>query len=347
VYGMTIQEQFNDLVISTYGRGIFILDDLAPLQSMTPEIAASSAHLFVPRPAYRWDGYNGNVSQSDDPTAGQNPPNGAGINYWLKSAPQSATITISDPAGKLIRTINGTRAAGVNRVYWDLNNETTHAARMRTKPMFDPDFTMDADGTRPSPGFSPSTVQMPPGRYMVKLTVDGQSFTQPLEVRKDPHSLVPDQEVAASTAFLLQAQTDIGNTADMLNTIESVRGQVDALRPQLASASLGVQGDSLDRKFIRVEQTIIDPRLTGRGQDEVRYPVKLGGQLNYLANTVSASDWAPTKQQGEVHVILQKQLKDTRAALEQLMSKDLPAFNALLKAKGLKTIDVTMPSVVF
>ena len=177
VYGMTIQEHFNDLVISTYGRGIYILDDLSPLQMMTPEIAASNAYLFAPRAAYRWDGYNGNVSGSDDQTAGQNPPTGAGINYWLKAAPQAApTLTISDSSGKTVRTLTGTRQVGLNRVYWDLNNESTKSPRMRTKPVNDAEFVLDPDGTRDAPGFGTIAVRMPPGRYTVKLTVDGQTL---------------------------------------------------------------------------------------------------------------------------------------------------------------------------
>mgnify|MGYP003577574353 CR=1 FL=1 len=96
-------------------------------------------------------------------------------------------------------------------------------------------------------------------------------------------------------------------------------------------------GDSLDRKFIDVEQTIVDLRLTGRGQDQVRWPVQLGGQLSYLAGGIGSSDFAPTTQQRGVNEILVKQMRATRAALEQLMSKDLAAFNALLRSRGLKT----------
>jgi hypothetical protein len=103
----------------------------------------------------------------------------------------------------------------------------------------------------------------------------------------------------------------------------------------------------LNRKFIDVEQTIVDLRLTGRGQDEVRWPVQLGGQLSYLAGGIGSSDFAPTTQQRSVNDILVKQMRDTRKALEQVMNKDLQAFNALLRARGLKTIDVTLPAVVF
>jgi hypothetical protein len=112
-------------------------------------------------------------------------------------------------------------------------------------------------------------------------------------------------------------------------------------------ADVRAAGDTLDRKFIGVEQTIVDLRLTGHGQDEVRWPVQLGGQLSYLAGGIGSSDFAPTTQQRGVNDVLVRQMRETRRALEQLMAKDLPAFNAMLRAKGLKTIDVSLPAVVF
>src|SRR5690349_13617619 len=80
VYGMAIQEHFNDLVISTYGRGIWIMDDLSPLQQLTPQIQSSRAYFFPVRPAYRFTDIAGNYSMNDDPTAGANPSYGARFN---------------------------------------------------------------------------------------------------------------------------------------------------------------------------------------------------------------------------------------------------------------------------
>jgi hypothetical protein len=134
----------------------------------------------------------------------------------------------------------------------------------------------------------------------------------------------------------------------MLHSIEAVRSQIVTMNATASTpADVRAAGDSVDRKFIDVEQTIVDLRLTGRGQDEVRWPVQLGGQLSYLAGGIGASDFAPTAQQRSVNDILVKQMRDTRRALEQVMNKDLQAFNALLRARGLKTIDVTLPAVVF
>ena len=82
-YGLVVQEHFNDLVAGTYGRGYWILDDLSPIQQLTPEIAAAAAHLFEPRDAYRFNPTAEPMIMFADPSAGENPPNGASINYWL------------------------------------------------------------------------------------------------------------------------------------------------------------------------------------------------------------------------------------------------------------------------
>jgi photosystem II stability/assembly factor-like uncharacterized protein len=346
VYGLVIQEQFNDLVIGTYGRGFYILDDLSPLQKLTPAVAASNAQLFAPRAAYRFRDVQGNVSMNDDPTAGQNPPFGAAINYWLKSAPTGpVTIDILDATGKTVRTIQGTRQAGINRVYWDLQNEPTNTARLRTKPMYNAEFQMDADGTRASPDGGSISVLMPPGRYTVRLNVGGQSFSQPLEVRKDPNTTATDVEIRASVDLQRSMQNDMNTSTEMLGTIESARSQIQSLLGGGVAADVKAGGDSLERKLITVEENLIDLRLTGRGQDGVRYPVKAIGQLSYLAGQLGSSDFAPTAQQRAVRTVLGERVRATHQALIRLLQTDLTQYNALLRSKGLKTIDVKAPVV--
>jgi hypothetical protein len=350
VYGLVVQEHFNDLVVGTYGRGFYILDDLSALQRLSPAVMAADAHLFAPRAAYRWRDIPGNYGMNDDQTAGQNPPYGAALNYWVKAAPSAPVrFEILDSTRKVVRTFTDTATAGLNRAYWDLRNDTTRSARLRTKPLYNEEFELSADGTRSAPDGGPMTVLMPPGRYTVRLTVNGTPYTQPLEVRKDPSSAASLAEIHDQLRTLMGIQRDVAATAEMLNTIESVRAQVQALARQITSdasmADVRSSGDSLERKFIAVEERIIDLRMTGRGQDGVRWPVKLAGQLGYVASTIDDSDFAPTVQQREVTVILAKETKDTRDALQVLLTNDLPKYNALLKTRGLKTIDV--PNVIF
>jgi photosystem II stability/assembly factor-like uncharacterized protein len=352
VYWITIQEHFNDLVVSTYGRGFWIMDDVTPLQQLTPQVAASSAHLFTPRAAYRFRNIPGQVSMNDDPSDGENPPYGAGINYWLRSAPSGpVTLTIHDAQGRTVRTLPGSRVAGINRVTWDLRNEPTRPARLRTSPAFAPEVRVGPDSTRPAPGIGAVTVLMPPGRYTVKLSVGGEELTQPLEVRADPNVGVRDEDIRAQTETLLRLQTDVNNTVDMVNTIEIVRAQAQGLMTTLASdasrADVRAAADSLERKFIALEENLHQIRLTGQGQDGVRWPSKLGSQLIYLAGGIASSDFTPTTQQREVHTLFQEQIRTHRAALERLIAQDLARFNQLATRRGVKTITVELPRVVF
>jgi hypothetical protein len=146
-------------------------------------------------------------------------------------------------------------------------------------------------------------------------------------------------------------QADMNTSAEMLLTIESVRAQLDSLAAQIGgSASMAdvrVQSDSLGHKFMTTEGNLVDLRMTGRGQDGVRYPAKIGTQLTYLAGGVAASDFAPATQQQKVGQVLAKQVRDTHAALQSLINTDLAKFNTLLRSRGLKTIDATIPAVVF
>jgi hypothetical protein len=126
----------------------------------------------------------------------------------------------------------------------------------------------------------------------------------------------------------------------MLGTIENVRAQLESLGSQsAATADIRQAGDTLERKFMTVEGQLLDLRLTGRGQDEVRYPVQAAGQISWLANGISASDFTPTAQQRDVQGILAGKIRDTRSALDKLLQRDLASFNGMLKAKGIKTID--------
>jgi len=346
VYGLTVQEHFNDLVVATYGRGFWILDDVSALQQLTPTVLTTDAHLFAPRPAYRWRNIPGNYAMGDDMSAGQNPTYGAGIDFWVKGAATSpAKLEVLDSTRRVVRTLTPTARVGMNRVYWNFEGDTSRSARLLTKPEYNEEFEMAADGTRP--GFGSMSVVLPPGRYSVRLTVNGVTQTQPLEVRKDPNSSVSLAEINQQFRALLAIQRDYTASAEMVATIEKVRVQIQAMRGQPTGDNADVRnaGDALEEKFKAVESRIHDLRMTGRGQDGVRWPVRLAGQLQYVAGTIAASDYAPTTSQREVTAVLAKETRDVHALLTALLSKDLNDHNAKLRAKGLKTIDAPQPVV--
>jgi hypothetical protein len=339
---VTVQPRFNDLVVSTYGRGFWILDDITPLQQLTPEIRAKDAHLFAPREAWRFRPITAPAAPSDDPTAGENPPYGASINYWLKGTPRSVSVQILDGAGQLVRTLQATKEAGLNRVWWDLRSEPSREARLRTSPRWAPEVRVGPQGWRAAPGVGRISILQPPGTYTVKLIVDGQEQTQPLVVRKDPNSGGSEAAVAEQTTLLVDVRKSLEDAVDMINSIEVVRAQLQSLGTVLgadrAKADLRAAADSLEAKFVGVEDGLHQLAVTGRGQDGVRWPDKLAEQIDYLAGGIASTDDAPTTQAREAAKLFQASLVEHRSRLDALLKTDLPAFNELLRRRNVQNV---------
>jgi hypothetical protein len=341
VSGIVVQEHFDDLVIATYGRGFWIMDDVGALRELTPAVLAKNAHLFTVRPAYRFRPITAPSTTYDDPTTGENPPYGASINYYLKAAPPASSpvkVTILDDRGAVVRTLTDTGKAGINRVHWDLRFEPSAEVRLRTAPMYAPHIVPDAKG-RVAPGTSTLSLLAPPGTYTVKLAAGGVEQTQPLVVRKDPNSGGTESDIAAQTRALSAIHRALNDAADAVHRIEAVRVQLDTLTRPGADAAVRRAGQSLQQRLTGLEMNLVDLRLTGRGQDGVRFGAKLISKLAYLASGIASSDYKPTSQHGEVQQLLESELRQHRAALDALLAKELTAFNGLLKQRK-------MPSVV-
>jgi hypothetical protein len=163
----------NDLVLSTHGRSIWIMDDITALQQLTPETLAQDVTLLQPRDAVRW---KNDVRLARSVTGSQNwrgevAPMGTAISYHLRSAPSGEVrITISAPDGQVFRTLEGTRQQGLNRVFWNLRGNPPPAA------------------TEPAQGGGGGQQQGPlaePGVYRVTLTMGGRDYTRSVTVLED------------------------------------------------------------------------------------------------------------------------------------------------------------------
>ena len=165
-------------MVSTYGRGIYVLDDVSPLEQMAAEQSQAPVRLFTPRPTYRYtDG-------------GQ-----ALVNFSLAAVPKGPIkLEILDATGALIRALNPPAQAGLNRVRWDLRYEGPHLVELRATPpenpyLFDePRFRGQAHRPVTHWGLEEAGAGpwANPGKYTVRLTVDGQAFSAPLEILRDP-----------------------------------------------------------------------------------------------------------------------------------------------------------------
>lgn len=338
VYGVTVQEHFNDLVLATYGRGFWIMDDLTPLQQLTAEVQAKDAHLFKPRFAYRFLQKAGFDTPGGDPVVGQNPPYGATINYWLKAqASADPVVTILDSQGKTVRTIRGSRNPGINRIRWDLRYEPIPEPRIRVAPLYAPEFPIPADGL-PAPGAGGGvSILVPPGTYTVRLAVGGQTFTESLEVRKDPNSGGSIEGIRAQTALMFDIQKSMQNSNGMIDSLELKRKSLADIRSSLSGAAnrdLLSGADSLEQKLIAVEAKLNQVMTTGRGQDGVRYPVRLSGQLSYLAGTVDGADEPPTTQARAAWKVLDDQVAAARREFLRVM-QEAEQYQARLRARNI------------
>jgi hypothetical protein len=313
---------------------------------------AKNAYLYAPRMAYRFRDVEPPYAKGNDPVAGKNPPYGASLHYWIKAVKKdsagkdkadSVTFTFADQNGAVVRTMKAPVKAGVNRAWWDLRADRTKEAKLRTSPEYAPWFPVSIEG-RTAPGIGRFAMLVPPGRYTVKMSYDGASFTQPLDVIKDPNSAGSAQDVAAEVAMASALRADIDEAVGMIDNLELVRGQLGTLKTVLATDStrkdLQTAADSLDAKALAAERRLFQTRVTGRGQDLIRWPTRVTERLIYLAASVDGSDFPPTDAQKQVQGELHTELQSIRTQVDQLVSRDLAAFNDLLRSKNVRNVIV-------
>jgi hypothetical protein len=305
---------------------------------MTPEVVSSEAHLFEPRPAYRFREITRPSTPYDDPPTGENPEYGASINYWMKGpAEEPPTLTVKDADGEVVRTIEGSNHAGVNRVHWDLRDESNDPIHLYTSPMYAEHIQVTPEG-RPAPGGSRISVLMPPGEYTVTLSLDGQEMERNLRVLKDPNTAGSESDIAAQVAFVREVREDLVRAGEAVHQVEALRVQLKTLLRFSEDDEVTSAAKALEEKLEELQMEMVDLRLTGQGQDGVRFGAKLLQKFGYLTRGVSVADFPPTDQDLEVKGILHDALADHLEALGSLLTGDVADFNALLTSKGMGLI---------
>ncbi|HEX8806637.1 MAG TPA: hypothetical protein VF741_06790 [Candidatus Aquilonibacter sp.] len=226
VRDIRIQPEFNDIVIATHGRAFWILDDAASLQNL-PDARAKGTMLFAPRTSYIYH-YHSNDEGAYTRFAGDNPPNGAIIDFYQSSAQSSPPqIQILDASGKVVRTIKGTHKvkgkdepnvsnkAGINRFVWDFHEDGPTQWMGAAKESYR------------GPRFGPVVV---PGTYTVRLTLGGQTLSQNVVVKPDPRDSWTQADYQTAYDFAHKYSTRYGKIDEVLNNL-------DAIKTSLASAA--------------------------------------------------------------------------------------------------------------
>jgi photosystem II stability/assembly factor-like uncharacterized protein len=315
VYWLLVQPEFHDLVVGTYGRGFFILDDITPLEQLTDALRSHEVELFAPRPAYRFRAVSRPNLAPIGTSAGRNPAYGASIDYWLKDAVKEEggakknpiEVSIFDPSGEKVRTLKGTGKAGLNRVQWDLRYEPTEEVRLRSTPEGNPHIWEEkrfrGQSSRKVFYYGIETPRLgplvSPGTYTVKLLFEGKESETKLVVKKDPSSAGTEADVATTTRFLLGVYKDTNEAVRMINGLEWTRKQIELFRTMLKAQTLArdrtaretlgkaAEGDlqavgDLEKSVHGVEDLLLQPTLAEADQKSFRGPLQVYLKLVWL-----------------------------------------------------------------
>jgi len=344
IYWLTIQEEFSDMVIGTYGRGFYILDDINPIRELGNEVLEKDIHMFSQRPAYRFQEVQGIKTEGRSMTTGSNPPYGMDINYFLKNQANGVKIEVFNANGERVRTLNGKKEKGVNRVWWDLRHEPTIQPKLLVTPPdkpwvklegreFRPLVTWDLDLYRGQ--FGPRVV---PGEYEIRITADEKIISQMSTVLKDPNTAGTLEDIQKQVDFSLNLNEAMNEVVIAINQIEIIRDELAELTILNDDVQMAAKVKELEDKIIEVEASLFDINLTGAREDAFRNPMKLYGRISALASDVGGfgADFRPTSQQLEVFNIFRKQLDDIQLQYQRLLNEEIPEFNQFLISRNIQ-----------
>ncbi|MDQ2766349.1 MAG: glycosyl hydrolase [Gemmatimonadota bacterium] len=372
----------SDLAVATHGRSFWVLDNVSPLRQITDAARHEPTHLFTPDTAVRWDGGRSRRAVG----VGQNPPSGVTVDFMLQNKPKGAvTLAFLDQNGTTIRTFSskGTLSpdsaksdtsasakdsiakaqrdtsalkgrkkkiegadsitytpsdsvvsarAGMNRFVWNLRYENVKHME---------DILIDFG--------SLSGPMVKPGSYSVRLTVDGQTNSQPFVVVNDPRSSASPAEIQSQLAAWFQLRDKVDSTVSTAKRIATMEGQLDARLAQVAKQSYAPRVTALGKPLRAKLEAIRDELVEVHSHaDEItlHYPVKPYNMMLTLNGLLLTGDNAPTQSQMESLKELSGKVDGQLEKLRLLESTDVGAFNRLMKELDVPAVSVKGAKVV-
>ena len=355
----------NDLVAGTYERGIWILDDISPLRQITPALASAPAFLFKPGDAIRVRrNVNGDTPFPPEVPHAPNPPLGAIIDYYLGTTPSGRiTLDVVDASGALVRHLSSEpipalpdalppvpdywlekpkpmpTAVGTNRINWNI--------RYDTPPAFTHNYAQVMGAVAGDTPASPEEPLALPGTYTLKLTVDGEIFTQPLVVTNDPRSPATAVALRVQHGLQMKIYAGIKEAWDGYHQIAAMRAAVAAVsrsKPEVTAAAA-----AFDAKLAAIGGTTGG----GRGRGGAGGPgggtpppptfAGLNGSLIRQLDTLDFADMAPNEPMNQTWAAGCAELKATVARWADANGKELAAFNAILVKNSLSPMPAASP----
>ncbi len=322
----------HDLVISTNGRSMYVLENIAPIRQMQDDVAQSALHLYAPEEATRR-------------------ARPATIDYVLKTKADKATIEILDAHGQVIRTFIGPPAkpaddaadggfrppppvvgleAGLNRFVWDMRYEGAAVF---------PGLIMWGG----SPEQGPLAL---PGRYQVRVTANGATQTQPFSIAMDPRVTATPADLQAEFDFAIKVRDRVSEADSAVVAVRRVRTEIDDRIEKAKHAErdstrkpLTTALQNLRMRLTEVEESVYQVK-NQSGQDPLNFPIKLNNKIAHLSDVIESADAKPTDQTYAAFKELSDDLQAQIDRLNTAMTKDVPAINAELQRKKIAPVSM-------
>ena len=333
----------NDIVIGTHGRSFWILDDITTLRQVTPSVKTAEATLFAPQTAVRvrWNQYTDTPMPQEEPV-GDNPPDGAIINYFLKENVKNEVILeVFDTKGTSVRRFSSndkpyeipavniplywirpqqilSAESGAHRFVWDL-----HYAPLNVPPRYP--IAAVYQNTAPDPT-SPWVLT---GNYNVKLTVNGKTYTQPLTVKGDPRVKTSAADLKIIHDLSVQSYNGIKESIPALSQIEILKKQVKTLLSQ--------SKEPLTNALTAFEKQLSKFETTAQGSSESSF-TRLEMALSSVFNILHDTDMPPTSQTISATNSNVAKLKALSAQWKSFKTKELTAMNEQLQNAKMKVL---------
>ena len=347
---IAFQKKQDAMVLSTQGRGFYVMDDMPLVRALNPDTFSRSKdlELFPVKETIRIAG-GGGFGGGRDTSAGQNPPNGAVIYYYLKSKPKGEVkLRFLTADGKLVREVSSKpkkgeeqrtesdnprrRGAdlvpakeGLNKFVWNLRyNDATGF----------PGLLM-WDGSLRGP-------MAIPGEYKVELLVDGKTVTQNFTVVKDPRAPTTPEDFQKQLELALKIRDRVSEANE---SVVAIRAAKDQLKPYLNNSNEKVksQAKQLTDELTGIEEAIYQTKLHA-DEDALNYPIKLNNKLASVEGVVEESDVAPNSQSYEVFNELSAQLQTQLDHLHTVETTGVAQFNRLVRDENIPAITLQKKS---
>jgi photosystem II stability/assembly factor-like uncharacterized protein len=353
-----------DVVIATHGRSFYVLDDITPLRQLKPTLTSETVHLFQPPKVERnveqarIDYYlakpaekvtleildsKGQVIRtytgSPNAAGGRGGRGGRGGGAPGAAAlPTTAATAEPDPAaapgeegapagggggGGRGRggAANVPDRAGLNRFTWDMR--------------YPPAVTFEGMVLWSGNTQGPAAV---PGTYQVRLTADGQTFTEKMVIEKDPRlDSVTVADLTEQFSLALQVRDALSQSNEIVITIRELKKQMDDRLKSNTDATLKASLDAFRDKLSAVEEEVYQVR-NRSGQDPLNFPIKLNNKIAALGASIEHGDGKPTAASYDVFKLLKAKLVEQQTALDKLLQTDLPPVNKQLTSHSLKEL---------